>query len=247
MVGTASYRGYFNEAAARRYAAQWEKKGWDVYVDGVEAYSTLGWFRDPLMNTFIYEPEVDLAETIFHELGHRRLFINGDTDFNEAFATEVAAEGLRRWFAASSNPKAYVKHLEILAREKQFVQLVMGTRQELEAVYGDGQLPETVKLQRKEEIIGKMRARYAAVKQEWGGNTGYDEWFAEPINNAKLNTVSAYYELTPAFQALLRAQGGDMEKFYEAVAALGKLPIEKRHETLREYLKEGPPSDKSHR
>jgi predicted aminopeptidase len=246
VVGRASYRGYFDEAGARRYAARWEKKGWDVYVDGVEAYSTLGWFRDPLMNTFIFEPEADLAELIFHELGHRRLYVNGDTDFNEAFATEVAAEGLRRWFAASSNPRAYQEHQAVLARDKQFVQLVMDTRQELEAVYGDARLPDAEKLRRKEEIIGKLRARYAAVKKAWGGETGYDGWFAEPINNAKLNTVSMYYDLVPAFQALLLAQGGDMEKFYGAVAALGKLPVEKRHEALRQYLKGRPPPDKSH-
>jgi len=245
VVGRASYRGYFSEEGARHYAAPWEKKGWDVYVDGVEAYSTLGWFSDPLLNTFIYEPEADLAELIFHELGHRRLYVNGDTDFNESYATTVAAEGLRRWFTASSNPKAYEEHQAAQAHDRQFVQLVMDARQELEAVYGDGRLSDAEKLRRKEEIIAKLRARYAAAKQTWGGETGYDHWFAEPINNAKLNTVSAYYELTPAFEALLRAQGGDMEKFYGAVAALGKLPIEKRHEALREYLKEKPP-DKSH-
>ena len=122
----------------------------------------------------------------------------------------------------------------------------MDARQELDAVYADIRLKDAEKLRRKEEIIEKLRARYAAVKRGWGGETGYDEWFAEPINNAKLNTVSAYYELTPAFQALLRAEGGDMEKFYDAVAALGKLPIEKRHEALREYFKDNPPSDKSH-
>jgi predicted aminopeptidase len=241
VVGRASYRGYFHEAAARRYAARWEKKGWDVYVDGVEAYSTLGWFPDPLLNTFIFEPEADLAELIFHELGHRRLYVNGDTDFNEAFATEVAAEGLRRWFAASSNPKAAQEHQAAFAREKQFVQLVMDTRRELEAVYGDARLTDAEKLRCKEEIIGKLRANYAAIKQTWGGESGYDEWFAEPINNAKLNTVSTYYDLVPAFEALLRANGGDMEKFYGAVAALGKLPVEKRHEALREYLKGRPP------
>ncbi len=241
VVGRASYRGYFDEAGARHYAARWEKKGWDVYVDGVEAYSTLGWFRDPLINTFIYAAEADLAELIFHELGHRRLYVNGDTDFNEAFATEVAAEGIRRWFAASSNPKAYQEHQASLARDQQFVQLVMDTRRELEAVYGDGRLPDAEKLRSKEEIIAKLRSRYAAVKQQWGGDHGYDEWFAQPINNAKLNTVSAYYDLVPAFQALLRAKGGDMEKFYGAVAALGKLPVEKRHEALRRYLKGDPP------
>jgi predicted aminopeptidase len=246
VVGRASYRGYFDEAGARLYAARWGKQGWDVYVDGVEAYSTLGWFHDPLMSTFIFEPEADLAELIFHELGHQRLFINGDTDFNEAFATEVAAEGLRRWFAASSNLKAYEERQASLAHEEQFVHLVMDTRQELEAVYGDGRWPDSEKLRRKEEIIERLRARYAAVKQTWGGETGYDEWFAEPINNAKLNTVSAYYDLVPAFQGLLRAQGGDLEKFYGAVAALGKLPAEKRHQALQEYLKGNPMPDKSH-
>jgi predicted aminopeptidase len=246
VVGRASYRGYFDEAAARRYAARWEKKGWDVYVDGVEAYSTLGWFQDPLMNTFIYEPEADLAELIFHELGHRRFYVSGDTDFNEAFATEVAAEGIRRWFAASSNLAAYEDHQAGLAHEKQFVRLVMDTRHELEAVYRNQRLPEAEKLRRKEEIIGDLRSKYAEVKRAWDGDTGYDEWFAEPINNAKLNTVSAYYELAPAFRALLLSERGDMEKFYEAVAALGKLPVEKRHEALRDYLKPGPPPDKSH-
>jgi predicted aminopeptidase len=241
VVGWASYCGYFNEADARRYASRWEKKGWDVDVGGVTAYSTLGWFHDPLMNTFIYEPEPYLAELIFHELGHRRLFIIGDTDFNEAFATEVAAEGLRRWFAASPNPKAFEEHQAALAREKQFVQLVTDTRRELEPVYADAHLPAFDKLQRKEEIIKKLRSKYAAVKKAWGGDTSYDGWFAEPINNAKLATVSEYYDLVPAFQALLQAKGGDMEKFYEAVAALGKLPIQKRHAALQDYLKGVPP------
>jgi predicted aminopeptidase len=246
VVGRASYRGYFSEESAIRYAKPWEKNGWDVYIGGVEAYSTLGWFHDPLLNTFIYEPEADLAELIFHELAHRRLFIKGDTDFNEAYATAVAAEGLRRWFLASSNPKAYERHQAALAHDKQFVQLVMDTRQELQAVYTDGHLTDAEKLKRKEEIIAELRSKYAVVKKSWGGDNAYDEWFSEPINNAKLNTISAYYEFTPAFQALIRAQGGDMEKFYAAVAVLGKMPIEQRHEALEQYLKDAPLADKSH-
>jgi predicted aminopeptidase len=244
VVGRASYRGYFNKDDAVKYAARWKKKGWDVYVDGVDAYSTLGWFRDPLLNTFIDESEADLAELIFHELGHRRLFINGDTDFNEAYATEVAAEGLRRWFAA--NPKAYERHEAEHERERQFIQLVMDTRRQLEAVYTNASLSGATKLQRKEEIIAGLRARYAQVKKGWDGDTGYDAWFDQPINNAKLNTVSAYYELTPAFQALLIANGRDMEKFYQAVAALGKLPIEQRHAALLAYLTPSASSNKSH-
>ncbi len=239
FVGQASYRGYFHERAARRYASRWERQGWDVYVDGVEAYSTLGWFNDPLLSTFIYEPEPDLAELIFHELAHRRLFVNGDTDFDEAFATAVAAEGMRRWFASSGDTNGYRAWQIAHERERQFVQMVLETRQELQTVYADAKLTASGKLRRKEEIIARLRDNYAAIKKGWNGETGYDTWIASPINNAKLNTVSAYYNLTPAFTALIRAENGDMEKFYQAVAALGKLPIEKRHETLRSYLKPG--------
>jgi predicted aminopeptidase len=244
IVGRASYRGYFNEASARRYAAPWEKKGWDVYVDGVEAYSTLGWFSDPLLNTFIYEPEADLADVIFHELAHRRLFIEGDTDFNESYATAVASEGVRRWFAASNNPKDYEAYLRARNRDREFIHLIMGARNELQTVYTNASLTDPEKLKRKEEIIARLRADYTKKKVEWHDN-GYDGWFAEPINNAKLNTISAYFEFTPAFTALIRAQNGDMEKFYAAVEALGKLPIEERHTKLRAYLKPAE-ADKSH-
>jgi predicted aminopeptidase len=245
IVGRATYRGYFKESAARRYAERWQNEGWDVYVGGVEAYSTLGWFRDPLLSTFINEPNADLADLIFHELAHRRLFVEGDTDFNEAYAMEVAAEGVRRWFVAHPNAKAYADYQARLAHEKDFVRLVMDTRNELEAVYGDAHLADVEKLKRKEEIITGLRARYAKVKETWGGDKGYDGWFAEPINNAKINTISSYYELMPAFHALMCAQGGDMEKFYTAVAKLGKLPLEKRHEALRAYLNR-PTPEKPH-
>ncbi|MGA2750479.1 MAG: aminopeptidase [Verrucomicrobiota bacterium] len=236
VVGSASYRGYFKEQSARRYAAKWEKRGWDTYVDGVETYSTLGWFHDPLLNTFISEPDWELAEIIFHELAHQRLFVPGDTDFNEAFATAVAAEGVRRWFLSSGNSAGYAQYQKTVQHENDFVELVMAARAQLQSVYADARLPEAAKLQRKGEIIRQLRDNYVKTKTRWGGQSGYDQWFAEPINNAKLNTVAAYYDLVPAFQALLRAQDGDMEKFYRAVAALAKLPLTKRHEDLRAYL-----------
>jgi predicted aminopeptidase len=237
IVGSASYRGYFSEAGARRYAAIWEKKGWDTCIGEVPTYSTLGWFRDPLLNTFIFESEADLADTIFHELTHQRLFVAGDTDFNEAFATTAAEEGVRRWFQASADAPAYEDYAEGVRHGNDFVKLVLATRDELGIVYGDARLPEAAKLQRKAETITHMRAHYAELKENWGvRKSGYDRWFAEPVNNAQLNTVAAYYELVPAFQALLRAKGGDLEKFYQAVADLAKLPLSKRHQALRAYL-----------
>jgi len=237
IVGSASYRGYFSEAGALHYAATWDKKGWDTYVGDVPTYSTLGWFHDPLLSTFIFEPEADLADTIFHELTHQRLFVAGDTEFNEAFATMTAEEGVRRWYQSPADAHAYQLYTEGLRHENDFVKLVMATREDLEKIYDDPRLPESGKLQRKEETIARMRANYAKLKQTWGvSKSGYDYWFDKPVNNAQLNTVAAYYDLVPAFQALLRAKGGDMEKFYDAVGDLGKLPLEQRHEALRAYL-----------
>ena len=236
IVGRASYRGYFREQPARRYADDFAQKGWDVHVDGIETYSTLGWFKDPILNTFIAEPDSSLAEIIFHELAHQRLFVPGDTDFNEAFATAVAAEGLRRWFLAAAAPLAYEHYRAGLEKNRQFVDLIMATRGQLQALYDNPNLSDAAKLSRKQDIIAQLRARHAELKASWGGQSPFDGWFAEPINNAKLNTVSAYYDLVPAFDALLRANGGDLEKFYQAVARLGKLPVPERHRQLASYL-----------
>jgi len=241
IVGRASYRGYFNEKDARDYADEYAKNGWDVYVDGIETYSTLGWFKDPLLNTFINEPDSYLAEIIFHELTHRRLFVPGDTDFNEAFATFVSIEGVRRWYLASTNSQGYDHYRAGQDREHQFIALVMAARERLQAVYGDPKLTDAAKLARKQEIIAQLRADHAALKATWGGKSPFDDWLAEPINNARLNTISAYYDLVPAFAALLRAKDGDLESFYEAVGRLGKMPIQQRHWELEGYLRQQAP------
>src|SRR4030095_12175947 len=119
------------------YADSLKKKGFDVYVGGVEAYSTLGWFNDPVLNTFISNPEPDLAETIFHELGHQRVFARSDTDFNEAFATIIGQEGARRWLKAKGENKLYADYLEQIQRNTQFVHLIMATRKSLRELYRD--------------------------------------------------------------------------------------------------------------
>ena len=236
VVGRASYRGYFSEKGALDYARRWNTNDWDVYVAGVETYSTLGWFHDPLLNTFIDEPVGDLAETIFHELGHRRLFVAGDTDFNEAFATTVALEGVRRWFAAINQPHEYERYRLAEVHDDEFIKLVLDARGKLAALYATADFSDSVKRQRKAEIIEELRHNYQKLKAGWGGINSYDGWFARPINNAQLNTISAYYDLVPAFEAILRQNGGDMEKFYNAVAKLGNMPMEQRHAELEKLL-----------
>ncbi|MGZ4963690.1 MAG: aminopeptidase [Limisphaerales bacterium] len=234
FVGSASYRGYFAKDAATKYANQLKKKGFEVYLGAVETYSTLGWFHDPVLNTFIVEPDADLAEILFHELAHQRLFISGDTDFNEAFATAVGEEGVRRWLR--QDPAVYQKFQVEREQEGDFVNLILASRDELEAVYNDPSLTDTVKLQRKAQIIAEMRNKHEQLKAKWGGKSYYNRWFSTEINNAKLNTISAYYTLVPAFRALLQANGGDMERFYSAVEKLGKMPKKQRHDVLKQSL-----------
>jgi predicted aminopeptidase len=247
FVGSLEYRGYFSERKARQYVAGLRQKGYDVYVGGVEAYSTLGWFKDPVLNTFISNPESDLAETLFHELGHQRVFASGDTDFNEAFATTVGQEGARRWLRAKGDPAATEKYLAEIRRTDQFAHLITKTRERLEALYGDERtaegkvkagkskrtLPPAQLRREKQEILNRLQRDYAQLKAQWGGNTEYDEWFAGTVNNAQLNSVAAYYDLVPAFEHLLEQNGGDLEKFYQAAERLAKKPKAQRHLRLR--------------
>src|SRR6266478_1705109 len=119
LVGSLEYRGYFSRSAAQHYAEKIRKKRYDVYIGGASSYSTLCWFKDPVLNTFIFDPEPDLAETIFHELGHQRVFARGDTDFNEAFATTVGQEGTRRWLRAKDDKTASEKYLAEIQRTRE--------------------------------------------------------------------------------------------------------------------------------
>jgi predicted aminopeptidase len=247
FVGRLSYRGYFSVKGATNYAAYLRKKGYDVSVGGVTTYSTLGWFKDPVLNTFLFEPEAELAETLFHELGHQRVVAHGDTDFNEAFATAVGQEGARRWLKAKGDAAAQNSYEAHIRRTAEFSRLVKDTRERLETLYGDERTEEgkvkatkknrdvpSAELRRqKQQILDEMKQDYARLKARWGGISEYDGWFAHLVNNAQLNAVATYYDLVPGFERLLATNGDDLEKFYQAAARLSKQPRKTRHEALQ--------------
>ena len=247
LVGSLEYRGYFSKNGATNYAAYLRSKGYDVTVGGVEAYSTLGWFKDPVLNTFIYERDADLAEIIFHELGHQRVFAHGDTDFNEAFATTVGEEGARRWLNAKGDKKGLDEYLAHLHRNDRFVHLVLDARARLVVLYGDQRsadgkisathqnlkVPAEKLRQQKQQILQNLKQDYELAKVQWGEDPEYDGWFSHQLNNAHLNSVAAYYDFVPAFEQLLAVNGGDLEKFYAEVARLAKKPKDERHAALR--------------
>ena len=236
VVGCVGYRGYYEQSAADAYGASLREEGLDVNVYGVPAYSTLGklpggFFSDPLLNTFIGYPDGELARLIFHELAHQVAYAEGDTTFNESFATAVERIGGRLWLQSHADAAARAAFDAQDSRRRDFRELTGRYREQLEALY-EGPLPDEQKRQRKAELFAQMRAEHAALKAgPWQGFGGYDRWF-ERANNASLGVLAAYLELVPAFERLFEREGRDFPRFYEAVRRLAALPRDERRATL---------------
>jgi predicted aminopeptidase len=236
VVGCVGYRGYYDRNAADSEASGLRAQGLEATVYGVPAYSTLGkleWLGgDPLLNTFIAWPEGELARLIFHELSHQVVFAQGDTMFNESFATAVERIGGTKWLAQSS-PAARQEYTRFDARREQFRALVFAWRDKLQMLYASGLPPEAMR-ERKAELMQQLRAEHERVKTEhWGGSKAYDGWF-ERANNANFGMLAAYNELVPHFERLYQREGSDLKRFYAAVAQLAALPKDQRHATLRQ-------------
>ncbi|QDL39160.1 aminopeptidase [Rhodoferax sediminis] len=238
VAGCVGYRGYFNEAAARREAARLKAQGLEVSVYGVPAYSTLGWMNwaggDPLLSTFINYPEGELARIIFHELAHQVLYVPGDTVFNESYATAVERLGSARWLAERASPAARDEYARFDARRRQFRALTQATRRQLAAIYKENEaaaLDKSKLVAMKNRALQEFRDSYAKLKASWGGYAGYDAWVAG-ANNASFGAQAAYDELVPAFEALFARGGGNWPRFYDAVKRLAALPKDERIKAL---------------
>jgi predicted aminopeptidase len=231
IVGCAGYRGYFDKAAAEGAAEALRAEGYEVNVSGVPAYSTLGWFADPVLNTFIGGSEGQLAGLLFHELAHQVVFVGGDTTFNESFATTVEREGVRRWLDSHGDAPAREAYAEFAQRRSQFLALLLKYRQLLQQNY-DRTASDDDKRARKRQLFAELKQEYAALKQSWGGFAGYDRFFAQDLTNAHLAAVGAYNDRVPAFKALLAQSGGDFPTFYAEVKRLASLPMAQREAAL---------------
>jgi predicted aminopeptidase len=227
VVGCVDYRGYFRERRARDFAADLRRRHFDVTVGGVAAYSTLGHFDDPILNTMIGWDDIELASIVFHELTHQLLYVSGDAPFNEALATTVEEEGVRRWLIAQHRDADLTAHLLEQARYVEVIGLLRQTRDSLATIYASG-AGEAVMREQKGAAFAELRSKYAAFKTRQPGHGAFDAWFAGDINNAHLASVATYYDCVPGFQRELAAVGGDLPAFYRRVKELGKLGKEER-------------------
>lgn len=218
IVGCLSYRGYFDEAAAERHAARLRAAGHDVFVGGVAAYSTLGWFADPLLNTMLRWGDARLVKTLIHELAHQAVYVADDSAFNEAFASTVARVGYGRWLARHGGEVA--EALSDEAREQSFLDLLLETRDTLSGIY-ESDLDEAAMLDAKSSAFTSLKAAYRDWRTRWQGYDGYDSWMREDLNNAKLASISTYHHRVAAFDAILLQVDGDLPAFYRIVADLG--------------------------
>ncbi|HEY4092576.1 MAG TPA: aminopeptidase [Luteibacter sp.] len=230
FAGCVSYRGYFRRDLADREAARQQALGYDVSIGDVPAYSTLGWFADPLLSSMLGWDDDDLVGTVFHELAHQKIYVKNDSSFNESYANFVEQEGVREWHAAkgltSPDPKG-----DMLSRS--FTQQVLGLRDGLKAMYA---LPMSDEAKRvaKAEAFEVFRGQYLAWRaNDAGGDRRYDRWMAQPMNNAKLLPFGLYDQWTGAFASLFEQSGRYWPAFFTTVEKLAKRPPAERTQTLQ--------------
>ena len=220
-IGEMDYRGYFHEQDTVALARQLKAGGYDVFVGDVDAYSTLGWFHDPVLNTFVDYPDIDLAETIFHELTHRKVFRRGDTVFNESLANTVAEEGVKRWLKHEGRLVDLRKYEGRLVRRREFYREIDRSRWSLEALYASGRSAPVMRRE-KTETLARLRDQFRELHNRWGGR-GLESWLHEDVNNGHIVSLKLYADKMPPFQKLLAECGGNLDVFFKRAARL-KLP-----------------------
>jgi predicted aminopeptidase len=232
FTGCLSYRGYFHEQRARAFAARLAAKGNDTLVAGVSAYSTLGHFADPVLNTMMRYGDLELVATIFHELAHQLIYIKGDSEFNESFAVSMEQEGLRRWLAARGRSLELQQFLDRRQAEQQVIHAFAVGRAQLDTLYHQPLTADRMR-ERKHELMAGIGANVQAVERQYQLGNGYGTWIKAGLNNAHLAAIATYSDCVPGFQKLLASNGGNLPLFYAAVRKIGVDPAA-RHALCRD-------------
>ncbi len=233
VAGCVTYRGFFEREAADRYRQGLEAEGFDTWTGGVRAYSTLGWFEDPVLNTMLDRDEEYIASMLFHELAHQKLYVADDSELSEAFATAVEEYGVALWLGERGAADVLERYRQRAERQDAFGQLVGAQRARLREIYSSP-LPADAKRAAKAESFEVMQNEYQSLRARWDGADDYDAWFAQPLNNAALASVTTYRRWLPALRSQLQRVG--LEAFYREMEAVAELPADEREPLLESWL-----------
>jgi predicted aminopeptidase len=235
IAGCAAYRGYFSEHAARRFAGRLEQRGFDVFVGGVDAYSTLGRLADPVLSTFLDYSPTETAALVFHELAHQRVYAPGDAAFNESFATVVEETGVARWLeshGAHGSLKAYRRS----RRYQEAVSALMTDyRDRFAALYAEP-LGDDARHRLKREKFDALYAEYGALRREFAADAARTEIKRSRFNNALVSSYDLYHRYVPALRRMLAARAGDLAAFYADCDVLAATAPERRLQRLEHVM-----------
>lgn len=235
LIGCQSYRSFFDEGYASAMAQQLRDAGMDVHVAPSPAYSTRGWFADPVYSPMLRYDDPTLVGMLFHELAHERVYFASDSELNESFAMAVQYAGLQQWLTHIGKPQLYADYQREQQHDLEFARLVLGYRDQLQALYASDN-SDTLKLAQKRRLFGQLQRDYRQLQAQWQGDTDYDSWFDKPLNNARLLPVATYHGFVGAFRQLLALHNNNWSEFFSEAERLAALPAEQRREALQQRL-----------
>jgi len=235
IIGCTSYRGYYDETRLQSYVETLQNDGFEVYIGQVAAYSTLGWFDDPVLSSFIDWPDYRLAGLLFHELTHQRVYIADDTGFNESLASAVQQAGILLWLESGNQTTQLDSFHRWLIYRKRVIALIGETRDELTRIYQQD-IADSEKRRLKSQAFDRARGAHAEIARDHEIEQGFTRWFSSELNNAKIGSVATYSNLVPAFLDMIEAHGGDFEAFFTYVEKLGDLEKQERDSCLQIWV-----------
>jgi predicted aminopeptidase len=229
VVGKVPYKGVFNVVDARKEREELQKEELDVWIRRVDAFSTLGWFRDPLYSYMKAYSDRELADLIIHELFHATVFIKGQVQFNEELAEFVGSEGARLYIEKTFGPGAELeadqKAADARADSAAYLGVIRELIAELNELYTNPSLTKEEKLQRKEEVIAEAKLRFDENYNSLFKTENYRGFLQLPVNNAYLQLFNLYYEENTWFKDLYERSGRDLVKLIAAAKTIkGKEP-----------------------
>lgn len=219
VAGCVSYRGYFSKDAAEGRAAKLRRDNFDVVVGGVTAYSTLGRFSDPVLNTMMRWTDIDLVAVLFHELAHQQLYVKNKSEFNESFATAVEEIGVERWLESRGEAERLTEYRSNRVFKLRLMQYVQTARADLRELYASEAGEEQMR-EHKQKILTELKKSAESEVEETGRRS--PAWLRSPLNNASLIPLSLYQGRLAEFRELLAACDEDLRCFYERAKALAE-------------------------